>query len=302
MKAWQIYLRGMGMGAADVVPGISGGTVAFITGIYERLINCLRSFDWKLLAAWKKGGFKGVYQAVDGTFLLSLLAGVLTSLLLLAHLISWLLETYPHHLNGFFFGLVAGSGIIISRQITHWTFSRLFFIALGAVLASLLGLLLPSIGQITPLTFFLAGMISICAMILPGISGSFLLLVMGLYGPLIEALKAANLPLLFAFAGGAGIGLLAFSHLLGWLFEHNRAATFATLFGFVIASLSHIWPWQLLTHYRISPEGKMIPLDTQVLLPWDYAQATGEPSHLIPVVILALSGWLLVLWLAPRNE
>lgn len=302
MKLWQIYLRGMLMGAADIVPGISGGTVAFITGIYERLINSLRSFNLKLWSVWKKSGLKGVYKAVDATFLITLLAGILSSVLLLSHLISWLLASYPLHLNGLFFGLVVGSAVIISREMGGWTLHQLFFMLLGAVLASFISLVLPSIGSLTPLTFFIAGMIAICAMILPGISGSFLLLTLGLYGPLVEAVKAFNLVFIAAFAVGAGSGLLAFSHLLGWLFDHFRAATFAVLFGFVIASLKHIWPWQFLTSYKINEQGKMLPLDTQVLLPWKYSQITELPSHQLSVLILMLLGLLAVIYLASRNK
>lgn len=302
MKLWQIYLRGMLMGAADLVPGISGGTVAFITGIYERLINSLRSFDLKLWSVWKKSGLKGVLKAVDATFLATLLAGILSSVLLLAHLISWLLATYPLHLNGLFFGLVAGSAVIISREMGGWSPSQLFFMLLGAFIATFISLILPNIGSITPLTFFIAGMIAICAMILPGISGSFLLLTLGLYGPLVEAVKAFNLAFIAAFTLGAGSGLLVFSHLLGWLFDHFRAATFAVLFGFVIASLKHIWPWQFLTSYKINEQGKMLPLDTQVLLPWKYTQITDQPSFQLSVLFLMLLGLLAVLRLASSNK
>lgn len=302
MKLWQIYLRGILMGAADIVPGISGGTVAFITGIYERLINSLRSFDLTLWSVWKKSGLKGVYKAVDATFLITLIAGILSSVLLLSHLISWLLASYPLHLNGLFFGLVVGSAVIISREMGSWTLHQLFFMFLGTLLASFISLVLPSIGSITPLTFFIAGMIAICAMILPGISGSFLLLTLGLYGPLVEAVKAFNLVFIAAFAVGAGSGLLAFSHLLGWLFDHFKAATFAVLFGFVIASLKYIWPWQFLTSYKINEQGKMLPLDTQVLLPWKYSQITELPSHQLSVLILMLLGLLAVIYLASRNK
>ncbi|GLR63708.1 DUF368 domain-containing protein [Marinospirillum insulare] len=302
MKLSQIYLRGLLMGAADIVPGISGGTVAFITGIYERLINSLRSFDLKLWAVWKKQGFIGLYKAVDASFLITLLLGILSSLLLLSHLISWLLASYPLHLNGLFFGLVVGSAVIISREMGGWSLQQVFFILFGAVIATFISHILPSIGSITPLTFFIAGMIAICAMILPGVSGSFLLLTLGLYAPLVEAIKALNLTLIAAFALGAGSGLLAFSHLLGWLFDHFKTATFAVLFGFVIASLKHIWPWQFLTSYKINEQGKMLPLDTQVLLPWKYSQITELPSHQISVLILMLLGLLAVIYLASRSK
>lgn len=302
MKLWQVYLKGIAMGAADLVPGISGGTVAFITGIYERLINSLRSFDLKLWAVWKKAGLKGVFKAVDAGFLVTLLCGILSSALLLSHLISWLLITYPLHLNGLFFGLVVGSAVIISREMEGWTLSQLFFMLLGALLATFISLLLPSIGNITPLTFFFAGILAICAMILPGISGSFLLLTLGLYGPLVEAVKTLNWALLAAFAAGAGSGLLAFSHLLGWLFDKYKPATFAVLFGFVVASLKHIWPWQFLTRYKIDEKGKMLPLDTQVLLPWHYTQITNLASYQLGVIILMLAGLLLVLSMASRKK
>ncbi|NLW05091.1 MAG: DUF368 domain-containing protein [Pseudomonadaceae bacterium] len=302
MKPWQIYLRGVLMGAADLVPGISGGTVAFITGIYPRLINSLRSFDLKLWAVWKKEGFAGIFKAVDAVFLVTLLAGILSSLLVLAHLISWLISSFPLHLNGLFFGLVAGSAVIISREMGGWTLSQLFFMLLGAFIATFISLLLPSIGSITPLTFFFAGMVAICAMILPGISGSFLLLTLGLYGPLIEAVKSFNLVFLGAFAAGAGLGLLAFSHLLGWLFDHFKAATFATLFGFVIASLKHIWPWQMLSSYRMSEQGEMVPLETQVLPPWAFTEITNQSSHLLTVLLLMLVGLLLVIYMGSKNN
>lgn len=302
MKLWQIYLRGMLMGAADIVPGISGGTIAFITGIYQRLINSLRSFDLTLWKVWQERGFTGVLKAVDAGFLATLLAGILSSVLLFSHLISWLLASYPLHLNGLFFGLVAGSAIIISREMGSWTLSQLFLIVLGAFMATFISQVLPSIGSITPITFFFAGMIAICAMILPGISGSFLLLTLGLYGPLIEAVKTFNLTFIASFAVGAGAGLLAFSHLLGWLFDHFRTATFAVLFGFVIGSLKQIWPWQFLTSYKISNQGKMLPLDTQVLPPWHFSDITGQASYSLTVIILMLVGLLMVLSLASHKN
>ena len=147
MQPWQIYLRGIAMGAADIVPGISGGTIAFITGIYARLIQCLRSFDWRLWAIFRRDGFVAVLRAVDATFLASLLAGILSSILLLTNLISWLLLTYPVPLYGFFFGLVSGSAIIVYREVTRWRLNLLACMVLGAFLAYALGAWLPNIEQ-----------------------------------------------------------------------------------------------------------------------------------------------------------
>ena len=294
MQPWQIYLRGMAMGAADIVPGISGGTIAFITGIYARLIQCLRSFDWRLWAIFRQGGFVAVLRAVDATFLASLLAGILSSILLLTNLISWLLLTYPVPLYGFFFGLVSGSAIIVYREVTRWRLNLLACMVLGAFLAYALGAWLPNIEQPTALTFFIAGAIAICAMILPGISGSFLLLVMGLYAPLIDAVKSLHLLYVGSFALGAGSGILMFSHVLGWLFEHYRAATFATLFGFIVASLPHIWPWK-----TVSMTGH--PLDAQMVTPWHYSVLSGQAHQLWLVILLAVAGWFLVLYLAKQQ-
>lgn len=294
MQPWQIYLRGIAMGAADIVPGISGGTIAFITGIYARLINCLRAFDWRLWGILRRDGVRGVLRAVDAGFLASLLGGILTSILLLTHLISWLLLTYPIPLYGFFFGLVAGSGIIVYREIRTWRLSLLAYILFGAFLAYALSAWLPSVADPTALTFFVAGAIAICAMILPGISGSFLLLVMGMYAPLIDAVKSLQVLFVGSFALGAGSGILMFSHVLGWLFEHYRSATFATLFGFIIASLPHIWPWK-----SASTTGH--PLDAQAITPWQYSDLSGQPHQLWLVIILALAGWFLVLYLAKQQ-
>lgn len=290
------------MGAADLVPGISGGTVAFITGIYQRLINSLRSFNLKLWPLWKKQGFTGVLNATDAYFLIPLLAGILSSVLLFSHFISWLLAHYPLHLNGLFFGLVLGSAAILYRQMTDWKPTQLLFMVFGALLATSLSQLLPSIGSTSPLTFFFAGMLAICAMILPGISGSFLLLTVGLYGPLVEAVKAFNLTILAVFVGGAGLGLLTFSHLLGWLLDHYRAATFATLFGFVLASLKHLWPWQFLTSYKINQQGAMLPLETQMLPPWSFTEITSYASYPLSVSFFMFAGLALVTYLASREK
>lgn len=302
MKLHQIYLRGIAVGAIDVVPGISGGTMAFILGVYERLIQALSRFDLGLWPIWKQQGFRGLWQAVDGSFLLTLVAGIATGLFLMINAVDWLLTYYPLPFKGFIFGLVLGSGIIISREIKGWTLRTVGFLFMGGVISWMLGLLLPLIGGIGPLTFFVAGMIAICAMLLPGISGSFMLLIMGLYGPVIHSVKTLDWPLLIPFALGAGLGLIAFSHLLVWLFRHYHSATFATLFGLVISSLPNIWPWQQVIRYRINESGKMFPLDSQFLQPWQYTEITGEPSLWISVTTATLIGWVLVILLAPGNK
>ncbi|MFK7159554.1 DUF368 domain-containing protein [Marinospirillum sp. MEB164] len=304
MSRIQIFLRGMLMGAADLVPGISGGTVAFISGIYLRLIHALQAIHPRLLPLWHQQGIKKVLEACDALFLFTLLAGILTSVALFAHLFSWLLAHYPYPLQGFFFGLVSASALVLAREVPQWKLHYLLLLFLGGLLSLSLAWLLPALGDLSPLTFFVAGMIAICAMILPGISGSFLLLIMGLYAPLLQAVRDVNWMLLGAFALGGIAGLLAFAQILGWLFARFRYATFAFLFGFVVASLKHLWPWQLLSRYRLTDEGQMIPLETHLLLPWHYSQVTAGPNFLFSVILMMIMGWGLVIWLArqaPRS-
>ena len=301
MKSWQILVRGMAMGAADMVPGISGGTIAFITGIYTRLIHSLSQLGPELLFTAKRQGIHAAWQRLDGHFLFTLLAGILISVLLLANLISWLLLHYPMHLQGFFLGMVAGSALLIARQISDWQLTRLLALGGGMLLASAVTHFLPSLHELSLISFFIGGAIAICAMILPGISGSFLLLIMGLYAPVLEAVRSFQLNYLAALALGCGFGLLFFSRLLRWLLDQHRQLTFAVLLGFVIASMRHLWPWQLLKRYRLSEDMQVIPLETHLLLPWHYVDIFPGAHHWLSIVFLFLLGWFLVLRMAPKH-
>lgn len=302
MKAWQVYVRGMLMGAADVMPGISGGTIAFITGVYERLIHSLCSFNTSLWPTWRQQGWRGVFQQVDAGFLLALLGGVLTSIALFAHLISWLLHHYPLPLYGLIFGLVAGSGLIILREAGRLNLVQLLLVLLGVFIAAHLSQLLPNLSTLSLPVFFFSGMAAICALLLPGISGSFILLVLGMYAPVLNAIKNLQLDILLVFALGAGTGLLVFSHLLNWLLNHLRAPTFALLLGFVLGSLKQLWPWQQLISYRISSQGQLLPLETQVLLPNRFSELTNQAAYPITVSLLMLLGFALVVYLSSKNR
>lgn len=294
MKLWSIYIRGILMGAADTVPGISGGTIAFITGIYERLIYSLHQIGWPALQHWRQQGIKSTWRYIDGTFLATLLAGVITSIITLAHLVSWLLETYPLQLNGFFFGLVASSLLLLGRQVDHWGWKRLIAILIGASIARSLPELLPQLGNTSDILFLIAGSIAICAMILPGISGSFLLLTMGLYGPVLNAVKSFDLAPILFFATGCGLGLLAFSRLLNWLFTHYHGATFATLVGFIIGALPQVWPWQWIERYRINMSDQWTILDQTPILPWQFNDISGQSPAYFSVILLMALGFILV--------
>lgn len=265
----QTFIKGMAMGAADVVPGVSGGTIAFITGIYERLLNALRSINLRRLTQWKNEGFNAVWETIDGTFLIALFSGVFVSLLSLARVLKWTMSHYPQLLWSFFFGLIIASAVFIIKQV-KWSPSSILFLLLGCTTA--LGITFISPGQ-APDSYpmvFLSGFIAICAMILPGISGSFILLLMGMYANILGAVNDLNIPLLLVFMGGCILGLLSFSHLLSWTFKHYKNATLSLLSGFMLGSLNKVWPWQNVTALRENSHGELVPWMYENCLPGQY--------------------------------
>lgn len=287
--------KGLMMGAADAVPGVSGGTIAFITGIYEELIETLRRFDLEAAKLLLSGGVAAFWQHINGTFLATLLAGIVFSLVTLAHGVLFLLAEYPVLLWAFFFGLVLASTWSIARHIQHWDVSKSLLFSIGALSAYIITSLAPMPVQINPYNFFIAGMIAICAMILPGISGSFILLLMGMYAPVLTAVKNIQLLPLLLFMGGCVIGILAFSRVLNWLFHHYRQMTLALLAGFLLGSLNKIWPWKYTTAYILNSQGVMVPLAQENVSPFSYTALTGLPGYPLSALLLILLGVGLVL-------
>ena len=288
-----LVLRGMAMGAADVVPGVSGGTIAFITGIYDRLLNSLRSFSPALLKRLKAEGVGACWRHVDGTFLLCVFGGVLLSIVSFAHAISYLLDEFPVLIWSFFFGLILVSGVFMVRQIQQYSALNgiIFLGAVGA--AYLIGTLTPASVTVTPLMLFAAGSIAICAMILPGISGSFLLLLMGLYATVIEAVKALDLAVLSVFAAGCIVGLLSFSHVLSWLLRHHRDRALSLLTGLMMGALGKVWPWKQTLETRVNSSGEVVPFLQINVSPWEYEQLTGTAAYLLPGLSLMLGAIVL---------
>lgn len=295
-RSWLgIYLRGLAMGAADVVPGVSGGTVAFITGIYEELIDSIKSITPASLVLLIKQGPKAFWQHINGTFLFMLLLGVATSVLSLARLISFLLSNHPLLVWSFFFGLIVASSLHMIKQIVQWRSATVIMLIIGIVLAYGITEIRPADISPSIWTFFGAGCIAICAMILPGISGSFILLLLGMYQHILHAVKDFHWLLLFAFLAGCGIGLTSFSHLLSWLFKRFHDLTLALLTGFLVGSLNLIWPWKVaLTHFTNS-DGEQVPLDQKNTLPATYEHITGASSETLFCLLLMLLGFLAVL-------
>lgn len=290
-----VAFKGVLMGAADVVPGVSGGTVAFITGIYEELIDSIHRFDLHALKLLAKGQLKAVWQYVNGTFLLALLSGIALSLVSLAQGVLYMLAHYPELLWAFFFGLILASTWVIVRHIPRWDFSNMLLFALGTVIAYVLTSLSPTQLEVTPLTVFLSGAIAICAMILPGISGSFILLLLGMYANILGAIKSLQFTTIGIFAAGCVVGLLSFSRLLNWLFTHHRVATLAMMSGFLLGSLNKVWPWKYTTAYTLNRHGEQVPLVQSNVSPLSYEALTGQEAFLTGSCILLIVGVVLVI-------
>lgn len=296
MRVSAVFLRGLAMGAADIVPGVSGGTVALITGIYPRLLHSLRSFDIEFLRLIFSADVKAAWRHVDGNFLAALLTGIVTSIFSLAQLLSWLLAQYPQPLWAFFFGLILGSALLLLRQVPHWQTRQYIALALGVATALAVGLAPHAefVGGRTGV--FLAGFIAICAMILPGISGSFILVLLGMYGPVLAAVKNVELVFLAIFAAGAAGGLMTFSRILDWLLSRYRAATVALLTGFLFGSLVVVWPWKRVLAWVAGSHGQMKPARQWPVSPSEYLARTGEEPMVLLCVMMALIGFFLVWW------
>ncbi|WP_426417366.1 DUF368 domain-containing protein [Aestuariirhabdus sp. LZHN29] len=299
MDSWQqrlsLFAKGMTMGAADVVPGVSGGTMALITGVYDRLLEGLSRIDGQAIGLLGRGQIAELWRYVDGTFLLTLFSGVLLSILSLARLITHLLQAYPVLVWSFFFGLILVSAFYVGRSLDRWTPAAWGMLLLGAVVAWVITVAHPLQLQADLPTLFMAGAIAVCAMILPGISGSFILLLMGLYGPVMSAIKGFDFTVLATVAGGCVVGLLSFSRVLNWLLHHYHRATMAFLCGLMLGSLNKVWPWKETLSVRINSAGETVPLLQRNLLPGQYEVTLGESGYVFESVGLMLFAVVLVL-------
>ncbi|OGT69804.1 MAG: hypothetical protein A3H44_00105 [Gammaproteobacteria bacterium RIFCSPLOWO2_02_FULL_57_10] len=281
-----IFLKGMAMGVADSVPGVSGGTIAVMVGIYEELIHSLKNLNPVLLPAHCKGGARQFWININGGFLFSLLFGIVTSLYLSANTVLYLLEFQYPLVMAFFSGLVFASTWFLRKQITHWQVREFGFLLLGIALTLLISLANPMAGTFNYFYLFFCGLIAICAMILPGISGAFILILLGVYDHVLSALRALDLGVIFVFASGCAIGLLSFAHLLSWTFYHYRQQTYSFLTGMLAASIVVLWPWK-----RVS-EGEST--EVTYLSPAGFEAATGQSSQLLSVILLVVVGYSVV--------
>ena len=284
-----VTLKGMAMGAADVVPGVSGGTIAFISGIYEELLGAINEIKPSLLSLWKKEGFKAVWQQINGNFLLALFTGIFISLFSLAKVLSWLLENEPILLWSFFFGLVLASIFLVGKEIQKWTLSAVVLLVLGASMAYFITTLPPNENVDSLPYLFLSGALAVCAMILPGISGAFILVLLGSYKTILDGVHEKNIMMVGTVAVGAIFGLLSFARLLKWMFKNYRNATLALLTGFILGSLNKIWPWKKVLATKVFDE-KIIPISEKSVSPFSFE---GDPQ-LLAAIALAVAGFSLI--------
>lgn len=288
-----ILLKGIAMGAADVVPGVSGGTIAFISGIYEEFVESISSINFQTIKVLKTQGVKAAWKQVNGNFLLSIALGIIISIVSLAKLISWLLENEPVLLWSFFFGLVLASVLYIGKQISKWNILTIIIFIFGTGLAYWITTLQPLVSENSSSLFmFLAGSLAICAMILPGISGAFILVLLGAYKPALEAIHNRDLEMIAIIGAGAIVGLLTFSRILKWLFNHYKNLTLAVLTGFVLGSLNKIWPWKKVLETKMI-EGKEIILKEASISPFAY----DGNNQLFFAITLAIIGFFVIILL-----
>ncbi len=299
-----ITLKGIAMGAADVVPGVSGGTIAFISGIYQELIDSINGINLSLLKTLKKEGIKATWKQANASFLVALVMGIGISIITFSKIITHLLETQPIMVWSFFFGLIIASVLLIWKQITSLKPVSILALIIGIILAYFITIIKPVSSPESYSYLFLSGFIAIIAMILPGISGAFILLLMGSYETVIgtinqfrEGLTQMNTEListslmkLGAFAIGAIIGLKTFSKILHWMFDHHKNTTLAILIGFMIGSLNKVWPWKEVLETRINSHGKTVPFLEKSILPQNFE---GD-AQVILAVILAIFGFLVI--------
>lgn len=289
-----LTLKGMAMGAADVIPGVSGGTIAFISGIYEELINSIKSIDLHAIKLVLSGKFKEFWKTINGTFLLSIVLGIGISIFSLARGMQFLLTHYPIPVWAFFFGLIVASAIYVARTIKRWDAGAIISGIAGIIIAYYITIITPAEANTTYWFIFISGAIAICAMILPGISGSFILVLMGMYRFILEAVGNLQIPVLITFLAGAALGIISFSHVLSWMLRKYHNLTISLLAGFMVGSLNKVWPWKEVTQTFVDRHGEVKPLIEENVLPRTFEQLTGSDPMILWAVSLAVFGFVLI--------
>ncbi len=281
------------MGAANVIPGVSGGTVALVTGIYERLINALKSCNLAALKLLIARDFKGAWRHIDGDFLGAIMAGVAVSIVTLAKILEYLLAHHETWTMAFFFGLIAVSIFSVGRTVKTWGIGSIVALVAGTTLAVGVATLAPASENAAAGYLFLCGVVAICSMILPGLSGSFVLIIMGNYALVLGAIGRFDMAVLLPMALGCGLGLLAFAHLLGWIYERFHDQTVALMTGFILGSLAIVWPWKTTLTDTVVRAGKA---DKEITTGYEwFSPAIGDQSTLIALALMLAGGALILI-------
>lgn len=294
----RLFITGFAMGSADIVPGVSGGTIAFISGIYQQLIDSIHTMSSQVLRLLVRGKIVAALQATPFSFLVPLAAGLLSAILLLTGVLESLLVTHPTHLWGFFFGLVVASIVIVGKRVTRWNSAALVSLSITAVVAFWITGLVSVETAATPLAFFLSGAIAVCAMILPGVSGSFLLVILGKYRQILSAIHDRDMLIVGLVVLGAIVGLATFARVLSFLFKRYEQIVIAGLIGFMVGALRKLWPWKETLSVWVDSDGISHPLAQQNILPG------AIDASVISVVALCLLGAgivLLIERMSPKN-
>ncbi|NNF08143.1 MAG: DUF368 domain-containing protein [Candidatus Eisenbacteria bacterium] len=289
-----VFLKGAAMGAANVIPGVSGGTIAFITGIYERLINALKSFDLEAVGHLFKGRFGAFAKHIDFGFLVALMVGVLVSVLSLAKLLEYLFIEHPVFLWAFFFGLILASVVFVAKTVDKWNAATIGMLILGIAIAAGIAFLKPAAENTHPIYMFACGIVAICSMIIPGLSGSFVLILMGNYMLVLGAISELDIKLLIPFGIGCVFGLLAFSHLLSYIFKRFKNGAVALLSGFIFGSLLIIWPWKNEVYLLDASGVPIIRKGEQVIQGYDWYLPSSLNQEVLIAIGLMVVGFVMV--------
>lgn len=322
-----LALKGMAMGMAEVVPGVSGGTIAFITGIYEELLDTIKGVTPAKLKVLKEEGFASFWQAINGTFILFLLGGMAAGLVVGVFIIAKLLDKFPILVWAFFFGLILASVIYVGKQIEKWGIIEIVLLIASAAISYFITITAPSEGPQELWFVFLSGFIAICALMLPGVSGSFLLLLLGMYQfivtdnvkTLLSDFNTESLTVVVVFGLGCLAGLLSFSRVLSWTFKKYKFPTLAALTGFLIGSLNKVWPWKHVESIFVKHLGEadesVVHIAEKSILPFDYTvyvregaeivSYTPADNYLIGAIIAMVVGFVLILgmdWMSKSSK
>jgi putative membrane protein len=292
-----LYLKGIAIGLGDSVPGISGGTIAVVTNIYETFIHSLCSIDSSAFKMLFRGDLLQAWQHINGKFLLILGVGAISGLLISANTVLFFLENYFEPLMAFFIGLVLASTVLLKSEFSFGTWQNLVALFLGITVTISISFIGRTDANLTFFYIFFSGAIAICAMVLPGLSGAFVLILLGVYEFILRALTDFDIAYIAVFVTGCGVGLLSFSRVLSWMLNRYRQLSYAFIVGMLLGSVYLLWPWQKVSQYYTGSDGEQHVLQSSKLLPLNYTEQTGNDALLMVSLLSVIAGFYLVIGL-----